>query len=118
MIKKLICISCPIGCHLSVDTENMIVTGNNCKRGETYGINEIKNPVRIVTTTVKIEGGTHSVLPVKTKSPIPKELNFKCIEILNNITLKAPVKMGDVVIENILNTGVDIVTSREMKKFK
>ena len=116
MIKELICISCPMGCHLSVDTEKMTVTGNTCKRGETYGINEIKNPVRVVTTTVKIEGGTHAVLPVKTKSPIPKDLNFKCIEILNNITLKAPVKMGDIVVSNILDTGVDIVTSREMEK--
>ena len=116
MIKELICISCPMGCHLSVDTEKMTVTGNTCKRGETYGINEIKNPVRVVTTTVKIEGGTHAVLPVKTKSPIPRDLNFKCIEILNNITLKAPVKMGDIVVSNILDTGVDIVTSREMEK--
>jgi CxxC motif-containing protein len=94
----------------------MSVTGNTCKRGETYGINEIKNPVRVVTTTVKIDGGTHAVLPVKTKNPIPKDLNFKCIEILNNITLKAPVKMGDIVVKNILDTGVDIVTSREMEK--
>ena len=116
MIKELICISCPMGCHLSVDTEKMTVTGNTCKRGETYGINEIKNPVRVVTTTVKIEGGTHAVLPVKTKSPIPKDLNFKCIEILNNIILKAPVKMGEVVVNNILDTGVDIVTSRDMER--
>lgn len=115
MIKELICISCPIGCHLSVDTESMTVTGNNCKRGEAYGINEITNPVRIITTTVKIEGGIHKVLPVKTKEPISKDLNFKCIEILNNITLKAPVNMGDVVLENILDTGVDIVATREMK---
>ena len=116
MIKELICISCPIGCHLSVDTENMTVIGNTCKRGEAYGINEIKNPVRVITTTVKIEGGTHAVLPVKTKSPIPKGLNFKCIDILNNLTLKAPVKMGDIVVHNILDTGVDVVTSREMEK--
>ncbi|WP_300382134.1 DUF1667 domain-containing protein [Clostridium sp.] len=116
MIKNLICISCPIGCHLSVDTEKVTVTGNACKRGEIYGINEIKNPVRVVTTTVKIENGTHAVLPVKTKNPIPKDLNFKCIEILNNITLKAPVKMGEVVVKNILDTGVDVVTTREMEK--
>lgn len=116
MIKELICISCPIGCHLSVDTEKMSVTGNSCKRGETYGINEVTNPVRVITTTIKIEGGTHKVLPVKTKSPIPKDLNFKCIEILNNITIKAPVKMGDIILKNILDTGVDVVATREMKQ--
>ena len=116
MVKELICIGCPIGCHLSVDTEKMTVKGNSCKRGEAYGINEVTNPVRVVTTTIKIDGATHSVLPVKTNNPIPKDLNFKCIEILNNITVKAPVKMGDVILENILDTGVDVIATREMKE--
>jgi CxxC motif-containing protein len=114
MIKELICISCPLGCHLSVDTEKLTVTGNSCKRGESYGIDEVKNPVRVITTTVKVEGALHPVLPVKTKAPIPKALNFKCIEELNKITLKAPVKMGDLVVENILNTGVDVIATRNL----
>lgn len=114
MVKELICISCPMGCHLSVDTEKLTVTGNSCKRGEIYGINEVTNPVRVITTTVKIEGAHHAVLPVKTKTPIPKDLNFKCIEELNKITVKAPVKMGDVIVENILNTGVDVIATRDL----
>lgn len=114
MVKELICISCPMGCHLSVDTEKLTVTGNSCKRGEVYGINEVTNPVRVITTTVKIEGAHHAVLPVKTKVPIPKDLNFKCIEELNKITVKAPVKMGDVIVENILNTGVDVIATRDL----
>ncbi|MBD7915954.1 DUF1667 domain-containing protein [Clostridium sp. Sa3CUN1] len=114
MIKELICISCPMGCHLKVDTDKLEVTGNTCKRGKIYGINEVTNPVRVVTTTVKIEGGEHTVLPVKTKMPIPKDLNFKCIEELNKITVKSPIKMGDVIIENILDTGVDVIATRDL----
>jgi CxxC motif-containing protein len=114
MVKELICISCPMGCHLSVDAEKLTVTGNTCKRGETYGINEITNPVRVITTTVKVEGGLHAVLPVKTNAPIPKNLNFKCIEEINKITSKAPIKMGEVIVENILNTGVDVVACRDL----
>lgn len=114
MMKELTCISCPIGCHLIVDVDNLKVSGNKCKRGEVYGINEITNPVRTITTTVKIDGGSHKVLPVKTQSPIPKALNFKCIEVLNNITVKAPVKIGDIIVENLLDTGVNVVATREM----
>ena len=67
-----------------------------------------------MTSTVKIEGGEHSVLPVKTKMPIPKDLNFKCIEELNKITVESPIKMGDVIIENILNTGVGVIATRDL----
>ena len=114
MIKKFTCISCPIGCGLTVDVDNLIVTGNKCKRGQVYGINEVTNPVRTITTTVKIEGGTHKVLPVKTQKPIPKGLNMECMKVLNKITIKAPVKIGDIVVENILDTGVNVVATREM----
>ncbi len=116
MVKELICISCPMGCHLKVDTEKQTVTGNSCKRGEIYGVNEVTNPVRVVTTTVKIQGGSHAVLPVKTKSAIPKDLNFKCVEVLNEITVKAPVKMGDIIVKDILGTGVDVIASRNMEE--
>lgn len=115
MIKELICINCPQGCHLSVDTEAKTVTGNTCKRGETYGLNEVTNPVRIITSTVKVEGGVHPVLPVKTKSAIPKDMNFRCIEELNKVIIKAPIIMGDVIIKDILGTGVDVVASRNLR---
>ena len=116
MVKDLICISCPLGCHLKVDIENNIVSGNNCKRGEVYGLNEVKNPLRVITTTVKVRGAHLPVVPVKTNEPIPKELNFKAMEIINNIEVEAPIKIGQVLIKNILGTGIDVVASRTMVK--
>jgi len=116
MIKELICISCPMGCHLKVNTETKEVTGNTCKRGEIYGINEVTNPVRVITTTVKVKDGELPVIPVKTKTPIPKELNFKAMEVLNSIEIEAPISMGDIIVKDILGTGVDVVATRNLKK--
>lgn len=116
MERELICICCPMGCHLKVDLETNSVTGNSCKRGIEYGINELSNPVRVITTTVKIKDGELPVIPVKTKEPISKDLNFKCVEILNKIELQAPIKVGDIVVENILDTGVDVVATRNINK--
>jgi len=116
MEKELICICCPKGCHLKVDVKANKVSGNGCIRGIEYGINEVTNPVRVITSTVKVKDGELAVVPVKTKNPIPKELNFKCMEEINKITMSAPVKIGDVVIANVLGTGVDIVITRNVKK--
>ncbi len=116
MIKELICISCPMGCHLKVNAETKEVTGNTCKRGEIYGINEVTNPVRVITTTVKVKDGEFPVIPVKTKTPIPKELNFKSMEVLNSIEIEAPISMGDIIVKDILGTGVDVVATRNLKK--
>lgn len=117
MKKELICILCPLGCNLTVDIENKIVTGNTCKRGEVYGINEVINPVRVITSTVKVIGGNLPVLPVKTNGAIPKGLNFEAMKIINDITVVAPIKLGDIIIKNILNTGVDLVSTKSMDKF-
>lgn len=115
MEKELICISCPNGCHLKVDAEANKVTGNKCPRGVEYGINEVTHPVRVITSTVKVKNGHIPVVPVKTKTAIPKELNFKCMEEIDKVTFKAPIKIGDVVIENVLGTGVDVVATRNVK---
>ena len=115
MEKELICIVCPKGCHLKVDAEAKSVTGNGCPRGFEYGINEVTNPVRVITSTVKVENGELAVVPVKTNNAIPKELNFKCMEEINKAVATAPVKIGDVVIENVLGTGVDVVVTRNVK---
>lgn len=115
MVKELICIVCPRGCHLEVDVDNDYkVTGNQCPRGAEYGVKELTCPTRVITSTVKIEGGLHKRLPVRTNGAIPKELNFKCMEILDQIEVKSPVKVGDVIVENILNTGVDLIATRNM----
>lgn len=115
MVKELICISCPMGCHLKVDVDNKTVTGNTCKRGEIYGLNEVTNPVRVVTSTVKVNGGELPVVPVKTAGAIPKKLNFECMKVINEITVNAPVKMGDVLIKDVLGTGIDVVASRDIE---
>ena len=116
MEKELICICCPKGCHLIVDAENESVQGNGCTRGIEYGINEVTNPVRVITSTIKVENGELPVVPVKTNNPIPKGLNFKCMEEINKASIEAPVMIGDVIIRNVLGTGVDIVATRGIKK--
>ena len=115
-MKNLICIVCPKGCHLQVDEDNgYAVTGNSCPRGAEYGKTELLHPTRVLTSTVRVEGGLHRRLPVKTAAPIPKELMFEAMEALNRVTLTAPVTVGQVVISNLLGTGVDVVATRDMK---
>lgn len=115
MKKELICIACPMGCHLEIDVENdYAVTGNQCSRGEVYGKKELTNPTRTVTSTVRIKNGIHKRIPVKTSSEIPKHLIFKIMKELEQVELTAPIKVGDVVLTNVCDTGVDIVTSRSM----
>ncbi|NME36181.1 MULTISPECIES: DUF1667 domain-containing protein [Fusobacterium] len=114
MKKEMICIVCPMGCHLTIDTETLDVKGNTCPRGAEYAKEELVAPKRVITSTVRITGGLHHRLPVKTNGAIPKDLNFKCMEELAKVELKSPVKVGDIVIKNVLNTGVDIVACRDM----
>lgn len=114
MERNMICIVCPLGCHLTVNTDTLEVTGNSCLRGEKYGKEELTAPKRVITSTVKITGGIYNRVPVKTNDSIPKELNFKCMELLKDVELKSPVKKGDVVIKNIFDTGVDVVVTRDM----
>ncbi len=115
MMKEMICIVCPKGCRLTVDPEKETVTGNACQRGEKYALEEIRNPTRTLTTTVSIEGALHPRLPVKTSKPIPKEKMQKAMEIAGKIKIQAPVKLGDVIAENILDTGADLIASRNME---
>ena len=115
MKRNLICISCPIGCPIEVELndagEVIAVTGNTCPRGEAYARTEVTHPVRSLTSSVKVEGGTHPVVPVKTSAPIPKEKMFDCMQVINGVTLQAPVAIGDVVVKDICGLGVDIVAT-------
>lgn len=113
--RKIICIGCPMGCPLTVGIENgevVSVTGNTCPRGDAYAHKEVTNPTRIVTSTVKVEGGTVDMVSVKTKEDIPKGKIFDCVKALKDIALKAPVRIGDVVVSNVADTGVDIVATK------
>jgi len=118
MCKEFTCIVCPVSCTLNVskEGEEIIVKGNNCKRGKVFGENEYKSPKRILTTTVKVEESCHKALPVISSDEIPKEKMFECVEQLYKMTVKAPIKKGEIIIKNILNTGVDIVASRSLKQ--
>ena len=100
---------------MEVDIErDYRVTGNQCERGPIYAREELTAPKRVVTSTIRITGGIYNRIPVKTRGAIPKELIFKCMEEINKLEVRSPVKMGDVVLENVLGTGVDIVTTRNM----
>lgn len=118
MIKEMVCVSCPIGCMLTVElnykNEVLSVKGNTCKRGEQYAVDECTNPVRMLTTTIKVSGGALPVVPVKTSKPIPKGMMFDCMKVINNEVVNAPVKMGDVLICNICDTGADIIATNEV----
>ena len=118
-MRELICINCPLGCHLTIDDtdkNNIIVTGNTCPRGKKYGIDEVTNPKRMVTSSVKVLNGDQEVVSVKTKETIPKALIFDSLNELKKITLTAPVNIGDIVIKNILNTGVDVVATKNIER--
>ncbi len=116
--RDLVCVSCPIGCAITVELDDggqvLTVTGNTCKRGDSYARQECTRPERMLTSTVKVMGGRLPVVPVKSSVPVPKELLFDCMNEINKVTVAAPVKIGDVVLKNILNTGVDIVATNEV----
>lgn len=105
--RELTCIMCPLGCQLTVtiDGDNITVTGNNCKRGEIFGKEEVTYPMRIVTSSVKTEKGVRAC---KTSKPVPKSMIFDVMKEIEKLRLKS-VKFGEVVIKNVLNTGADIV---------
>lgn len=116
-MKKMICIVCPKGCRLHV-AQDGTVTGNACPRGAAYGRAELQNPVRTLTSTVRIEGAALRRVPVKTAAPIPKGSLFAAMEALNALTLYAPVRTGEIVLENIAGTGVNLVVTRTMEQEK
>lgn len=116
--KKMICIVCPVGCQIEVikddNSDKVSVTGNQCKRGVEYGIKELTNPTRWLTTTVKFKNSSLKRLPVRTDLPIPKGMIAKCMKEINSIEAHAPIKAGCILIENILNTGVNVISTRSV----
>lgn len=115
MQKNIICVACPMGCGVTVEIADngdiLSVTGNTCKRGDAYARTECTNPVRSLATTVKVDGGIHNVVPCKSAGALPKDKIMDCMEIINKAQAKAPVKLGDVLVENILGTGIDIIAT-------
>jgi len=114
---NLICITCPVGCALDVthDGETILnVDGNACKRGIDYAKQELTDPRRMVTTTVRVKGGLHPLLPVYTSAPIPKPRVFDLLREIRQVEVEAPVKMGQVILSNVVETDVNVLASRDM----
>ena len=124
MVKKFVCVVCPKGCLLEVKCENdskvteKDISGYKCKRGMSYAFNEFTTPVRTLTTTVRVNGGCQAMAPVKSAIPLPKHLLFECMKVINSYTAEAPVKIGDVLIKNILGTGIDIISTANVMEGK
>lgn len=116
--RELTCIQCPMGCPLSVtiDGENVSVTGNTCPRGAEYGKKEVTNPTRIVTSSVSVPDGEIARVSVKTANDIPKGKIFEIMEEITRTTVQAPVHIGDVIISNVADTGVNIIATKNVEK--
>lgn len=111
---EMICINCPLGCNLTVtrDGDDIQVTGNTCKRGATYAVNELTHPVRTLTTTVAIGNREGKYLAVKTAKPISKAKLFEAMKLVNSVKAVAPVKIGDVIIPDMLGEA-DLVAAAD-----
>ena len=107
-----------MGCPLTVEIDGgevVSVTGNTCKRGDVYARKEVTNPTRIVTSTVRVSGGSIDMVSVKTKEDIPKGKIFEIVAALRQVTAHAPVKIGDVLLADAAGTGVDIVATKNVQ---
>ncbi|MDR3302715.1 MAG: FAD-dependent oxidoreductase [Spirochaetaceae bacterium] len=114
-VVELICINCPKGCRLQVDTKHDFkVTGNTCEKGEAYGKQEVQSPTRVITSTVIIRGAELKRMPVKTDKPIHKGKIFEAMKLLDKLEKKSRVNCGDVVVKDICGTGASFVSARSL----
>ncbi len=119
------CTTCPSECLLAVEVvrdangamvEVRSVTGNNCPRGDKFAHQELTCPMRVLTTTVAVSGGDEALLPVRTAEAIPLELHTQAMDVIRGLVLGDPVRMGDVVLPNLLNTGIDLIASMDINQ--
>jgi CxxC motif-containing protein len=118
-IRDLICIGCPMGCPLQVTIDGgevKQVTGNTCPKGDSYARKEVTSPMRKVTSTVFVTDGKEPLVSVKTATEISKDKIFPVMDALRGIFVKAPVKIGDVIVKNVADTGSDIVATGNVAK--
>lgn len=117
------CTTCPSECLLTVEVERdadgaMVVvhsvTGNSCPRGDTFAHQELTCPMRVLTTTAAVSGGDEALLPVRTTEAIPLALHTKAMDLIRGLIVGAPIRMGDVVLENLLNTNIDLIASMDI----
>ena len=118
MKKEIICTVCPMGCRITVEGEGeniTSVTGVTCKTGEVYASEEFCHPVRILTTTVKTNSEKTPLVPVRSEKPLPKEKIMDCMEVIRKQEAKTPIAAYDVIVENICDTGINIVATGSVK---
>jgi len=115
--EKIICVTCPKGCTLEVtrDGSTVVSVVNGCKRGHEYAQQELTDPRRMVATSVRVKGGLHPLLPVYTSAPFPKPHISELLAILRDVEVDAPIILDDIVLKNVLDTGIDIQASRTVK---
>lgn len=120
VITEIRCIQCPLACliELHVDKKGKIekIDGYQCKEGKAYARQEYEYPNRVLTTTVKTESSIRPVLPVRSGGGIPKDLVIPCVQLLSNMKVTAPRKMGDIIVSNIMDTGVDIICTDDLSQ--
>lgn len=106
-MKELICISCPLGCRMTVEKkgEEWLVQGNTCPRGKQYAIDEMTAPKRMVTSSLAVTNGNEKMVSVKTNAPLPKELIFKALDLLKGVTVTAPIEIGNSAYKGYLRNG-------------
>ncbi len=117
--KKITCIVCPIGCKILVKTDGKriaVTEGYRCKKGICYARNEALDPRRMLTTSILVKDGEWPLVSVKSTKPIPKDKLFPVLRQIKKITINAPVLLEQKIIKNILNSGVDIVATKTIKK--
>ena len=118
-IRHLTCIGCPMGCPLELiiaDGEILEITGNECQRGEDYARQEFSDPRRMVSTTVTCISGLWPRLPVKTAEAIPKDKVIEVVNELHTLEIKAPVQMGQVILNDVAGTGITVIATRSLPK--
>jgi len=116
--KHFTCVTCPVGCEVDVEVQDgsiLSLTGNKCDKVKEFVLQELKEPMRVLTTTVRVEGAKYAMLPVRTDKPIPKRLFSQAIEELASIDLQAPVHISDVIVKEIAGSGANIVATRTME---
>lgn len=116
--ETIICVGCPLGCEikliLSDRDEEIEVSGNKCKEGKQYALEEFSNPVRTLTATVLTKDSSQTLLPVRTSKPILKTLLRQGMSIIAETTVKPPIKMDDIIVPNLLDTGVDVIATSDL----
>lgn len=118
------CTTCPSECLLTVEAERDAngavakvhsITGNNCPRGDTFAHQELTCPMRVLTTTVAVSGGDEALLPVRTAEAIPLELHAQAMALIRGLVVNAPIRMGDVVLKDLLNTNINLIASMDIE---